>query len=113
MIKSPIDGVVVERMKSPGEYIEELPVVKIAQIDPLHVEAIVPEDYFSQIKVGMKASIKTIQSSDAPHEAIVTIVDPIIDSTSGTFGVRLNLPNPDHKIPVGLRCSMAIDLHKQ
>ena len=109
-IKSPIDGVVVERMKSPGEYIEEQPVIKIAQIDPLHVEAIVPEEKFNKINVGMSAKIYTQQSSDITYDALVAIVDPIIDSTSGTFGVRLSLPNPDHKIPVGLRCEVMFNL---
>ena len=34
----------------------------------------------------------------------VEVVDPMFDAASGTFGVRLTLPNPDRKIPAGLKC---------
>ena len=34
------------------------------------------------------------------------IVDPVIDGASGTFGVRLRLPNPDRVVPAGLRCQV-------
>ena len=30
----------------------------------------------------------------------------LIDAASGTLGVRLQLPNPDSKIPAGIRCSV-------
>jgi hypothetical protein len=32
------------------------------------------------------------------------VVDPMFDAASGTFGVRLTLPNPERKIPAGLKC---------
>ena len=109
-IKSTIKGVVVERMKSPGEFIEEQPVVKIARIDPLHVEVIIPEEQFNRIKTGMHVKVYTMNRTSTPYDATVSIVDPIIDATSGTFGVRLELPNPERKIPVGLRCEALFDL---
>jgi multidrug efflux pump subunit AcrA (membrane-fusion protein) len=34
----------------------------------------------------------------------VIVVDPVVDAASGTFGVRLELPNPEHAIPAGLKC---------
>jgi multidrug efflux pump subunit AcrA (membrane-fusion protein) len=37
-------------------------------------------------------------------EAKVMVVDSLIDAASGTFGVRLELPNPGRRIPAGLRC---------
>ena len=40
-IRSPVDGVVVDRFKAAGEYIENEPVMRVAQLDPLHVEVIV------------------------------------------------------------------------
>jgi multidrug efflux pump subunit AcrA (membrane-fusion protein) len=38
------------------------------------------------------------------HEAKVIVVDPVIDAASGTYGVRLELPNPDWALPAGLKC---------
>jgi hypothetical protein len=31
-----------------------------------------------------------------------------VDAASGTFGVRLNLPNPEYRIPAGLKCRARI-----
>jgi hypothetical protein len=38
--------------------------------------------------------------------ATVKIVDRVIDARSGTFGVRLELPNSDYTIPSGLHCQV-------
>ena len=38
------------------------------------------------------------------YEARVTIVDKVVDSASGTFGVRLELPNAKGDIPAGVKC---------
>ncbi len=38
------------------------------------------------------------------REAEVGVVDKVVDAASGTFGVRLELPNPDTSLPAGLKC---------
>jgi len=38
------------------------------------------------------------------YSATVVIVDPVIDAASGTFAVRIKLPNKDHRLPAGLKC---------
>ncbi len=101
-LMSPITGVVVARFKSPGEFVEEEPIVKLAQIDPLRVEVVVPVSAFGSIKPGMRAEI-TPEASGV-FNGTVSIVDRVVDAASGTFGVRLELPNPDHRLPGGLKC---------
>ncbi len=32
------------------------------------------------------------------------LVDPVVDSASATFGVRMELQNADHSIPAGVGC---------
>lgn len=105
-LRSPIEGVVMERLVAPGELVEDKPVFKLAQIDPLHVEVIVPVALFDAIKPGMQAEILPEAPVGGRYEAEVKIVDPIIDAASGTFGVRLELPNPEQKLPAGLGCQV-------
>jgi multidrug efflux pump subunit AcrA (membrane-fusion protein) len=38
--------------------------------------------------------------------AKVSTVDRVIDPASGTFRIRLTLPNPRNDIPSGLRCQV-------
>ena len=107
-IKSTVDGVVVEVMKSPGEYVEEQPVVKIAQIDPLYVEVIVPETLMGRVAVGKEAEVRVETPVANRYIAKVSVVDQVIDASSGTFGVRLELANPDYKIHAGQRCKISL-----
>jgi multidrug efflux pump subunit AcrA (membrane-fusion protein) len=109
-IRSPIDGVVVERYVSPGEYVNTQPLLRVAQIDPLRIEVIVPSQIFGSISPGMRASIIPELAVYGEHEATVTIVDRVIDAASSTFGVRLELPNPEARIPSGLKCVVRFDL---
>ncbi len=106
MIKSPIDGVVIERYRGVGEYIEDKPVLRLAQLDPLHVETLVPVDWLGRIAAGMHAQVTPAVAGQAPRMAQVERVDRVADAASGTFSVRLALPNPNHDIATGVRCSM-------
>ena len=113
LIKSPISGVVVERHVSPGEYVNGQPLLRVAQIDPLRVEVIVPAQMFGRINPGMKAIIVPELPEYGEKTATVTIVDKVIDSASSTFGVRLELPNAEHQIPSGMKCSVRFDIGKK
>jgi RND family efflux transporter MFP subunit len=105
-IRSPITGVVVERFLSQGEFIEDQPILKLAQIDPLNVEVIASVEYFGAIKVGMQAEVQPEAPVSGVYKAKVKIVDRVIDAASGTFGVRLELPNPEYRLPAGLKCKV-------
>ena len=109
-IKSPITGVVVDRYVSPGEYVNNQPLMRVAQIDPLRVEVIIPSRMFGQISPGMVATIVPELSHYGEHLATVKIVDKVIDAASSTFGVRLELPNKDQQIPSGMRCQVRFDI---
>jgi RND family efflux transporter MFP subunit len=105
-IRSPIDGVVVERQKDAGEYVEAEPLLTAVSLDPLNVEAVAPADLYWTIKAGMPARVTTIGAKSKTYDAKVTLIDQVIDAASGTIRVRLALPNPGNKIPAGLRCSV-------
>lgn len=106
-VKSPITGVVVERYKSAGEFVEDEPILRLAQLNPLNVEVILPASLFGTIKTGMQASVTPETPGDTGYPAEVAIVDRIVDASSGTFGVRLELANPDYSIPGGLKCMVS------
>lgn len=106
LIRAPFDGIVVERYHSQGERIEREAVVKVAKIDPLRIEAIVPASQFGSIKPGQVAQVTPQLQQFGVLKATVTLVDRVIDAASNSFRVRLTLPNPDHAVPSGLRCSV-------
>lgn len=108
-ILSPLNGVVVDRFLAPGDHVSQEKIVRIAQINPLNIEVIVPLEHFGAIKVGNVAEIHLEPLVKGTFRAKVTIVDRVVDPGSGTFGVRLELPNPGNKLPAGIRCSVRFE----
>jgi len=107
-IVSPIDGVVVERRLAPGDFIrtDKSMVMKLARINPLNVEVVAPARLFGQVRVGQTGKVTMAPFFPGSFTAKVVVVDKVIDAASGTLGVRLQLANPDYKIPAGIKCSV-------
>lgn len=107
---SPIDGVVVERLKEPGEHIDFEPVLRLAQLDPLRVEVFAPASLYGKVKAGMTASVvPELGIVDQSYTAEVVLVDQVIDGPSNTFGIRLSFANPGNRLPSGLKCRVSFD----
>lgn len=104
-IRSPVDGVVIDKLASPGEFVKDEPLVRIAQLDPLKVEVILPVESFGEITKGDVIPV-TIPMTGATHDANVDVVDEVIEAASGTYRVTLKIPNPDLSIPSGMRCDL-------
>lgn len=109
-VHSPVDGVVMELLLALGESANtnNRPIIRIAEIDPLNVELIVPVDFFGRIAQGQPAAVTPRYPGARPQEARVTVVDPVVDAASDTFGVRLELANPGGLIPSGVRCDIRL-----
>ena len=108
-IRSTINGVIVERHGSPGDYVGEDPILTLMSLNPLYVEVIAPVELFGRIVKDMKAEVVP-DVVGGSHSATVSIVDPIVDPASNTFRVRLELPNPDNRLPAGLKCEVRFSL---
>jgi cobalt-zinc-cadmium efflux system membrane fusion protein len=104
-VRAPFDGVVIERFRHPGERVEDRPLLRVASLDPLRVDLIVPATRFGQYRLRDQISITPELPGTSPVNAEVTHVDRVIDAASNTFRVRLNLPNPGHRLPAGARCN--------
>jgi RND family efflux transporter MFP subunit len=105
-IRSTVSGIVVERFLSEGEYVEDQPIMKLAQINPLNVDVILPLQMFGAINTNMPATVKPEEPLGGEYEAKVKIVDKFIEAASGTFRIRLELPNPGYRLPFGLKCKV-------
>ena len=103
-ISSPFDGFVLDIFKHPGEYVEDQAIARLAQLDPLVIEAIVPMENFGQIHPGMQADVVPDILLKNTLRGEVIAVDRIGDTASNTFGVKLSMPNPENRIPAGLKC---------
>jgi RND family efflux transporter MFP subunit len=102
-IVSPLTGVVVERITSAGEFAGQARLMRIATLDPLHVEVVVPVEHYGRILRGMTAEVRPAERPGGRYRALVSVVDRVLDPASATFGVRLVLANPGNRLPGGMR----------
>ena len=111
-IKSPVDGVVVDRMLHAGELADNRdlrkPILKLADIGTLHVEALLPIEAYGKLGVGQRIDVLPETPVGGRYSASVKVVDRVMDPASGTFGVRLELPNPGLKLPAGIKCKLSL-----
>ena len=111
-LASPFNGVVVDRFLNPGDLAESgsgrKPVLRLAQVDPMKVDVVLPAALFGKLKIGQKAQVASALGG-VRYAANVKYVDRVIDAASGTFVARLELPNPQMQVPGGSRCTAEIE----
>ena len=101
-IRSPLDGVVLRVNKHAGEAVDEKDVVAVVvQISKLNAEFFPPKMLFGKIHTGDKVTLDLNTQPPVKREAVVVAVDPIIDTASQLFRVKLELDNADRSIPAG------------
>ena len=105
-VKSGFDGVVIDRYVNAGERVDDKPMLRIARLDPLRVELVMPASRYGSVALKDRIDVLPDLPGFKAVQARVTHIDPIIDAASNTFRVRLKLPNPDHKLPGGARCKV-------
>ena len=112
-IRSPFNGVVTERLQHPGEIAQTgetaRAILRMAQTHPLREEVILPVAMYGKVKQGARATVDAEPPLTGRYPASVSIVDKVVDSASGTFGVRLDLPNPKGEIPAGVKCRVSFE----
>lgn len=64
--------------------------------------------HFGLVRVGETLTVLPDHPLQGSFEAKVDVVDRVFDAASGTFGLRLSLPNPELGIPAGHRCKPEI-----
>jgi RND family efflux transporter MFP subunit len=120
-IFAPFDGIVLKRMKNPGESVRANDaVIQLGNLAKLSVEAYAPLDYSYRLKEGQVVEIQVhIQNGRGEPLAIekkrfrgkITFIDPQIQAVAET-GVRIRavVENPDLELRPGLWVKMTIFL---
>src|SRR6185295_15155046 len=84
------------------------PILKIAMIDPLRVEVLIPVAHYGSISNASELTVTPELPNAQAVVARVSRIDKVLDAASNTFRVRLTLPNPGNKLPAGLRCKVEL-----
>lgn len=102
VLTSPINGIVTARNYDPGDMTSTLPILTVAQVQPVKIVINVSESELSHVKKGMPAEIRFDTYGDELFNGTVTMVAPTVDTNSRTFGVEITVQNPDSRILPGM-----------
>lgn len=102
LLVSPINGIVTARNYDPGDMTGALPIVTIAQVNPVKIVINVSESQLSKVKVGMPAEITFDTYGDEKFEGKISMVAPVVDSNSRTFGTEITMSNNEGRILPGM-----------
>ena len=100
-MKSPLTGIVVERMVTPGQSVggdANQVLFTVADLDMLQVVADVYERDLALVKEGQFAKVKVGAYPDVDFPATVAAVGDVVDPASRTIKLRAWVNNPDHRL---------------
>lgn len=111
-ITSPSDGLVVEVLAQPGNWINVgEPVVRVIQTDPLRIEMSLAAAHYDPNLTGRQIEFSlpnALPSGETTFSGVITFVSPELHPVSGEFRVMGELPNPDRKLLPGMRGQVTI-----
>ena len=110
LLRSPLNATVIKRYQQPGEFVSGQPILRLAQLDPLLVEVVLPADLLGRIRGETPAELQIDAPLNTTLAAKVERVEPVIDPASNTFAVSLRLENPQQQIPAGINCRVRFQL---
>ena len=118
IIKSPIDGIVVERSVDRGEVVSPpmmpgMPLLLIMKLDQVKIKVNVSEQRMSQIHNGQEVKIKIDGLPGETFTGKISRIAPMVDSRSRTVEVEINIPNPGFKLKAGMFARVSIVLEKR
>jgi len=99
---SPISGVLLKRLAEKGEITSVgNPVLVIADISSVKVNAYIPENELHNIQIGQMATAE-ISALDTSFQGKITEVGSAADPSSRTFTIKIEVPNPKLLIRPGM-----------
>ena len=113
-LTSPVDGVIVERHYDAGSLVGpgDEPVVVIADLRVMKLEAGVSELEAGRLRVGMPARVTAQALPGQVFEGRVAAIAPEIDARNRHFRIEVRMANPGSTVLSGMYGSAAIPLKR-
>lgn len=110
-IKAPFAGVIGQKHTEIGQWLNAgSPALRLVQLDPLRIQARIPERYYGEVQAGTPVEI----TFDAfPGEQIDTTVDslvPVSDISARSFVARVDIPNSTSLLAPGMSAQLVFSL---
>ncbi|MFT4979854.1 MAG: membrane fusion protein (multidrug efflux system) [Myxococcota bacterium] len=108
VIRAPFAGVIGQLGAKKGEIANPgAPLVRVVQLDPVHISASVSDRDVVAMRVGMDASVTTEAVPDL-FKGHILHIDPAASLQTRSFTVEVEVPNPDRRLLPGMIASVRV-----
>ena len=108
-IRSPIDGIISERMVQGGEWISmQSPLCKVVDHKNLILQITRPQQQLGIIRPGQKVELEVDAWPGMKFSARIELLSPVIDRATGTFKARARIEDPETRLRPGMFCKADI-----
>jgi RND family efflux transporter MFP subunit len=107
-LPAPVSGTVINRSVNQGEVIAaDKELLRVSDLSSVWVIAQVYEKDLGKIRIGSGASITSDAYPGRVFRGQVSYIDPVIDQTTRTAQVRVELANPGQLLKIGMFVNVA------
>jgi membrane fusion protein (multidrug efflux system) len=113
-VTAPIGGIITERFVELGSMITQgKELFRLADFNPLRARIYVPEKELRRIKVGQKVLLSIESEPDREFPAVIELISSVIDPSSGTFKVTVEIDSAAGVLRPGMFASarIVVDRH--
>jgi len=108
-IRSPIDGVVVEKKKEAGEAVDmNEAVFHLVDISRVYLQVFIDATEALKLKAGQTVPVSFRDYQAGTRNGTIDFIDPRIDGASGLVRIKVLIENPDRKLIAGMRGSVTL-----
>ncbi|MDM7915302.1 MAG: efflux RND transporter periplasmic adaptor subunit [Candidatus Eisenbacteria bacterium] len=108
-IYAPIGGIVTEKKVVPGQYVSEgSDLYAVADLSHVWATAFVYEADADQVKQGQRVTVSP-SGSDREYAGTVAFVYPVLESSTRTVRLRIDVPNPQLELRPGAYVDVRIE----
>ncbi len=107
---SPVNGVVIKRMVTQGQMVQPgMPLLEVADLSTVWVEASIYEYELPWVKVGQHATMTLTYLPGETFHGQVQFIYPYLEGATRTARVRLSFPNPKLRLKPDMFAQVEID----
>jgi Cu(I)/Ag(I) efflux system membrane fusion protein len=102
-VRSPFSGTIIERLATQGSYVDTgTPLYRIADLSHVWVQLDAYESDLPLLQTGQEVRLTVEALPGEVFEGRVTFVDPVLNQSTRTTRVRIEVHNPDGKLRPGM-----------
>lgn len=109
-VTAPFVGTIVDKKAVMGELAQlDKALFAVAELSTVWIETNLFEKDIGKVKVGVPATVTTAAYPDQVFKGKVTYISSVMDKETRTIKARVEVPNPDGKLKIGMFANAAID----